>query len=494
MAAAAGIDQTQVWVRKTLQLIDSGVKEFDQANTSAMNPRSVVLVGMTGVGKSTLINVLAGKTIEAFYDDKGGKPRVRVLNPMSNCNVGHSTLSETTIPRKYTIGNTVYWDMPGLADSRGIPQEIANAACIQKVFDVSREVKILFVDNDSQIMDDPRLLRLMEFIEMVEELFLHHVEALQKSVGIVLTGTPSRRKPDHLINTIGRLLEERRDDSISSTQRKILEVLMRQPICFFPAPVDKGGDNWFIDGESVRISIMREVDPLPYASGIKAEVTVSNRCVATVNGCYNELHRNVTELVDQFILQYTEYVTNFAAPYSSEDLKLNGAERQTAREKLDAIRGRLSKMDETASSVQTIPDLVQICQHVAESCGGKLDDCLTTVRAKVDAMDVLERYLTAGIHLPLNVVAAIREAGEQTRTTIEKALINLTAKDAKEKEEKERKRAFEAERRAATAAREAEAARTKLAAIQGNGAGRVNRPRPSSSCGGKKKKGKCAVM
>ena len=104
-----------------LKEISALVKEGnDRINHVAEN--GILLLGKTGSGKSTLAHVLAGRKLQSIFDDEIGEFIIDTLQPIkgikiihdkviveqsdvSEIRIGHSSLSETTIPNKITIGH-----------------------------------------------------------------------------------------------------------------------------------------------------------------------------------------------------------------------------------------------------------------------------------------------------------------------------------------------------------------------------------------------------
>ena len=119
-----------------------------QIQSEVGNPTRVLVLGVTGSGKSTLVHSLVGKKMMA--NDKYGLDVIDGLLP--GFSIGHGLDSSTTIPNSYYDPNTnlVYWDCPGFMDSRGQGQEIVNSFAIDQIFSEPSRVKILFVIQDSE--------------------------------------------------------------------------------------------------------------------------------------------------------------------------------------------------------------------------------------------------------------------------------------------------------------------------------------------------------
>jgi ribosome biogenesis GTPase A len=76
-------------------------------------------LGKTGVGKSTIINLLAGK--ELFTETKDDQTRIIAQDSISR--ITHERQSCTTKPVYYKGKNGVYYfDCPGFNDTKGDEQ------------------------------------------------------------------------------------------------------------------------------------------------------------------------------------------------------------------------------------------------------------------------------------------------------------------------------------------------------------------------------------
>ena len=116
--------------------------------------RSILIIGDTGSGKSTLINGLIEKNLFSYTIKKGMKKTfaIDLKNNQEGAKIGATAISETTVPKRYSDKNNIlYWDCPGFEDTKGAEQDICNAFCIKRLFENSKEVKVVLVLSKSQI-------------------------------------------------------------------------------------------------------------------------------------------------------------------------------------------------------------------------------------------------------------------------------------------------------------------------------------------------------
>ncbi len=118
-------------IRNNYELFKNGVKGH-------ISNEIVLLLGSTGCGKSTIMNLLAGQRMEILeingdirldvvHKDYAGIIRADQFEPMS---IGHSGDSETNFPNYVMTANKQFWDCPGFGDTREPDVEISNNSYI----------------------------------------------------------------------------------------------------------------------------------------------------------------------------------------------------------------------------------------------------------------------------------------------------------------------------------------------------------------------------
>ena len=110
---------------------------------------TVIVIGPTRTGKSTLISGLAGDLKIGEKEDG----EAMLDGSLAHIKIGHTDISETTIPGAWhdSERNIVYWDSPGLNDSREELFEICNRYALNKILQNSKQVKIVLAIREDQM-------------------------------------------------------------------------------------------------------------------------------------------------------------------------------------------------------------------------------------------------------------------------------------------------------------------------------------------------------
>ena len=257
----------QVVLKEISALVTEG---NDRINHVAEN--GILLLGKTGSGKSTLAHVLAGRKLQAIFDDEIGEVILDTLDPIkgikiihggaivrqpdaSEIRIGHSPLSETTIPNKITIGHnsafettipnkckvqdTLVWDCPGFKDTAGIAQEIANGFYIKKLFQNTKQLKFVLVVSEASFSD-----KSLDFIDIANQFarMFKDIEVVKGSVALVVTHASPGKKVEHIENLIHRIITQKYalTEKYNTTTEKILKYLT-DSLHIFYKPSAEGG-------------------------------------------------------------------------------------------------------------------------------------------------------------------------------------------------------------------------------------------------------------
>mmetsp|Transcript_17260 Transcript_17260/g.24442 ORF Transcript_17260/g.24442 Transcript_17260/m.24442 type:complete len:703 (+) Transcript_17260:17-2125(+) len=169
-------------LQQSIELLVLSIKYGEHIAKQLVNKELIVFIGNTGSGKSTLINYLAGCTMEKKSPQelglKGMSKVIVVKSPKNGGTIdelmpiGHTKKSQTFMPqiepdptKKFT-----YCDCPGFLDNRGAEINIANAVNIKSALNSAEKVKICILVNYFSLQAD-RSKGLTDLIEICTNLF-----------------------------------------------------------------------------------------------------------------------------------------------------------------------------------------------------------------------------------------------------------------------------------------------------------------------------------
>lgn len=206
---------------ETLTKLISQISEGND-RISGNEKQAILLLGNTGAGKSTLAHMLAGRKLQAMYDDETGKFVVDAVEALADIKIGHGKVSETTIPNKCVVGNTVIWDCPGFNDT-DIVQEIANAFFIKKLYTQHPKMKFVLVVTESDISSN----RGTSFAKLVEQFCsgFADISMVENAVALVVTHASPGKKPIHLAKEINNILEQ--NANLASNVKQMMGYLQK---------------------------------------------------------------------------------------------------------------------------------------------------------------------------------------------------------------------------------------------------------------------------
>jgi hypothetical protein len=242
---------------KLSALIQGAEKQVrQQIHQEIGNPTRVLVLGVTGSGKSTLVHGLAGKKL--FSNDDFKLDVKDGLLP--GFIIGHGLDAATTIPNSYydKKTNLVYWDCPGFMDSRGQGQEIVNAFAIDQIFLEPSRIKILFVIQDAEFKNErgwPVIKRLEKIISLLPD-----KKQLRQGLSLVVT-----QKYDHRFSfqkQLRGLLESAKEARDLKDGEEVIDLLnfltaSSDQLFTFPSPTTEGNYDLFSDKERLIASLQK---------------------------------------------------------------------------------------------------------------------------------------------------------------------------------------------------------------------------------------------
>lgn len=129
----------------------------------------VAVIGNTGAGKSTLVNLLAGKELVVSPD---GEDYVLAHpeDPEAMA-IGTTGRSQTMYPKSIDVEGLRIFDLPGFNDADGSERNLVNAALIRHILTSARSVRLLVVAGQDQFTSD-RSASIKHLMQAIQNLFV----------------------------------------------------------------------------------------------------------------------------------------------------------------------------------------------------------------------------------------------------------------------------------------------------------------------------------
>lgn len=133
-----------VVIKLIKQEIDAHQELFHASNGQHI----VAFLGNTGAGKSTLVNFLAGKTLQI---DEFGQSYQLTDEDHTCMKIGDGADSQTLYPQSIRVNDLLFFDFPGFNDTEGSIQNLVNAAFIRQILIEAASVRFVFVAGQDEM-------------------------------------------------------------------------------------------------------------------------------------------------------------------------------------------------------------------------------------------------------------------------------------------------------------------------------------------------------
>lgn len=281
----------------------------------------LVLMGETGVGKTTVGNYLTGISLEAFtgLDSK--------LHLRGGVGIGHQMRSETGVPNlfKSEDNSLAVVDCPGINDVNGLDQQIKNAFYVYSLFNGYasnprlQNLHVAFVVRDSAIEVAGRGIGLHSSIKEAVRLVSNAHDAVKENFSLIVTGGSKT------VESIKSALSEIKGhwDSVHSNEGLEACRERRQAAAFLGDLLDSGHERIFLFPEptsvgenyvcDIRENLMDNLsrsnnNPLPI---LDVNIVVSDEVTTLILELANDLKENIINFQMEALAQYQK---NFLDP------------------------------------------------------------------------------------------------------------------------------------------------------------------------------------
>ena len=201
-----------------IEFIENGKQLIDNSSNSQTKENAIMILGLSGTGKTTLVNYLNNIPLVCkLIDDSWRVDLESDSNTLpGGFKIGHKG-SETHFPSVYTPNDKEfsYIDNPGFQDDRGVAFEISNSFFREHITRKTSNIKFLVLlssgDLDSTSNRGAQTRNTVEgFFDMLGVFEDDEkVKSLSKSIGIIVTRVDNQGKSDDEMKTlIGNKLQD----------------------------------------------------------------------------------------------------------------------------------------------------------------------------------------------------------------------------------------------------------------------------------------------
>lgn len=320
---------------KDIQGIQDAIQQIGkkiQSDVSCLNldpQETVVVLGVTGAGKSTFVNFLGGKKLEG--EIHYGECKVAVKDPLKGVEIGHDVNSCTTIPYPWHDHdhNILFWDSPGFLSNKGAHDDIVNAYTLNSLFTYSKSSKVLLLIPHHYLLDIKH--GLINALKPVSNLFQQDLLSFAKATSLIITGCPNQIQPDDLMGPLKRFSDNNDIDLSENTRRLTQYLLDEKRFMFVPRPAKEGFFLSRFEGEGKNIfdqfrQLLAQSRPL---SSLNLHLTISDSS-----------RDYALKLANKVALNFqTEFVKSLeeAAFEQGDQILKEGQDAKIARQKLKNI-------------------------------------------------------------------------------------------------------------------------------------------------------------
>ncbi|WPX99759.1 Putative GTP-binding protein (plasmid) [Candidatus Megaera polyxenophila] len=358
-------NSSSINISKLQWLIKSGYANISNNKIE----QSVLVVGDTGNGKSTLVNALTDKRLESHFVKKGmkGSYVINLSSDEQGATIGATAVSETTIPKSWfdQKSKIVYWDCPGFEDTKGVEQDIANGFFIKQIFDNSEMVKILLVTSENQITSD----RCAVFLRLTQKLasMFKDIDKVAGGISLVVTKAGEGVDPQGVREELMLVKKDHESSKESSTfkdpnLKKLFDTIIspKSKIGIFYTPTKEGLLSKNLEFCKSIVNIKDAVNGSSYIYKPEINIPISDKSKVAIHNVY-DFEKQEASLYSK---QLKQTVENYIE-VNSKDLSIGLPKMGNLSklfQKLFQIKPRVDELD----SLNDYSSLMQEISNVIE--------------------------------------------------------------------------------------------------------------------------------
>lgn len=416
-----------------LSQVDETLEQCFGKGRNSAPEKTVILLGNTGVGKTTLVHALAGKALKVCSDPATKRTILQASQEMKGFTIGNSCQSQTSSPRMCLCEDVsrrgekvAFVDFPGLNDTRGTAQEISNAICMQGIFEASHGTQIIaLVDDETLMATRPKTF--LTFVSALDELFLRKSDSIASSVSLVVTQADGGRTVDHVRNNVTRIIKELH---VTGSQKTLLQSLCEK-VSLFKRPADASSGTY--DTSGIVKDVFDKVRANQYlqagAVGCCLSDEAKSKVLIAYSALVDDINRKSRTLMETCVSQVKTYIER-QVQSSSHQEAVNALSRVLA--KLDVVGG---------DNPDQIGTILSKCEEISSACNETLSrEDLEVIRKKVRLVQIMNRLIDEKERLSFNIHSYLRTTISDAMTVISEGKERIKRVIAREAEELEERR------------------------------------------------------
>ncbi|KAL4470716.1 hypothetical protein ABPG72_016721 [Tetrahymena utriculariae] len=215
---------------------------------------SLIILGQTGAGKSTLSNLLSGKSLEV---NTQGKRKVISCTDKDSFAIGHQigkSKTRTSIPQLLTDNNCYIFDTPGFQDTEGDQQRLVNSLYLFETLRSSKSIKLALVVPYASI-ENERGNSLMSFLAQIQDLF-NGLQDIRESVIIVVTKVDENLTAEDIHQDLIDISSGKCEQVV----RFIKNICQKDRVCLFEKPQQPS--NTILDYSQLKTTFFEKINQL----------------------------------------------------------------------------------------------------------------------------------------------------------------------------------------------------------------------------------------
>ena len=203
----------------------------------------VLVLGCTGVGKSTFMQAVAGHSIVCGFDESLRKASYVVDGEgEEGFEIGHGMVSQTRHVRSYfrEETSTFYVDSTGFGDTKCIEADIATSISVKQIASRAGKLRFVILVNAYAFYSN-RATEVKKNLDLVAKFVGHNFDDHKKSFSFLFTHCNKAFEPVASINDDNALSSFRNEllHLLSETKKATREVSARKLISFLHSSLDK---------------------------------------------------------------------------------------------------------------------------------------------------------------------------------------------------------------------------------------------------------------